>query len=128
MMPWELEDWLTDSGDRVLHRTADFGWSALSEAEQLIHSIWVLDTEIRNGGLSQYFLNRGVDEWRRLRELSRKVGLLSFESFASHVDQMILASDDPYSAIQNAPDDFDEEYYAMQEHMIGEVRNLLENR
>jgi len=51
MLPWHLEDWLTDTGGRVVEKEARFGNKSLSEQEQLILEIWILDTEARNIGM-----------------------------------------------------------------------------
>lgn len=56
-----LEDWLTDAGDRVVRKLAA-GVGALSSEERLVFEVWLLDTEARNGGLSQYFANHGLGQ------------------------------------------------------------------
>ena len=64
-LPWDLEDWLTEVGGQVVEKQAALGDSSLSKQDQLILAIWLLDTEARNGGLSQYFANHGVEQWEK---------------------------------------------------------------
>ncbi|MBA2238296.1 MAG: hypothetical protein H0W24_06300, partial [Lysobacter sp.] len=50
MLPWDLEDWLTDEGDNVVRKAAAAkGESALNEPERLLYELWLFDTEQRNG-------------------------------------------------------------------------------
>jgi hypothetical protein len=97
MLPWNLEDWLTEEGDRVvLMRTQS---AELSPRDQLIYEIWLLDTESRNGGLSQYFANRGIEQWRNCVAAASSGVTPSFLPFAGEVAAMIGGSDDPYQSL-----------------------------
>jgi hypothetical protein len=62
-LPRDLEDWFTSAGDRVMRKRATSGEASLSKEEKLIYELWLLDTEVRRGGLSQYFASRGLEEW-----------------------------------------------------------------
>lgn len=56
---WDLEDWITDVGaDLVEKRFANA--SSLTTMESAAYEIWLLDTEARNGGVSQYLCNHGL--------------------------------------------------------------------
>jgi hypothetical protein len=70
MLPLDLEDWLTEVGNQIVEKMASGGEAALTEKEKLIHEIWLLDTEARNGGLSQYFANWGLKQWERCHALA----------------------------------------------------------
>jgi hypothetical protein len=41
-MSWDLENWLTDEGDRVIRKMAASGLAALNRDERLIYEVWVL--------------------------------------------------------------------------------------
>ena len=99
MLPQDLEDWLTDEGDRVAR--ARIAKLPMSTVDQLIYEIWLLDTESRNGGLSQYFLNRGATQWESCRRCALAGLTPSFASFAAEVDGMIRGAADPYEAINS---------------------------
>ena len=104
MLPQDLEDWLTDAGDAVVRKPED----ARSEQEQLIHEIWLFDTEVRNGGVSQYFGNWGMDQWETCIAVTSRGAVPSFASFARQISRMIACADDPYEALielGSAPDD-----------------------
>jgi hypothetical protein len=83
-----LEDWLTDVGAQIVEKEAAFGHSSLSKQEQLILAIWLLDTEARNGGLSQYFANHGVEQWKKCVTLASPDVIPSFIPFAEAVTVM----------------------------------------
>ena len=51
-MPWDLEDWLTEIGDRVVRKMAASGPETLTPQERLIYEVWIFDTETRNCGVS----------------------------------------------------------------------------
>src|SRR5262247_2179263 len=97
MLPTDLEDWLTNEGDRVVH--ARVAGDSLSPLDSLIHEIWLLDTEARNGGLSQYFANHGTAQWQSCTRAALAGLTPSFAPFAAEVDAMIRRSEDPYQAI-----------------------------
>src|SRR5262249_18913933 len=97
MLPPNLEDWLTNEGDRVAH--ARVAGAALPPLDELIYEIWLLDTEARNGGLSQYFANCGTVQWQSCTRASLAGLTPSFAPFAAEVDAMIDRSEDPYQAI-----------------------------
>jgi hypothetical protein len=104
MLPQDLEDWLTDAGDAVVRKPHD----TRSEEERLIYEIWLLDTEARNGGVSQYFCNGGLDQWRRCVLEASRGTVPSFAPFASQITRMIAGTTDPYEALiqlGSAPDD-----------------------
>ena len=97
VLPGNLEDWLTDEGDRVVRaRAANL---PLSTVDQLIYEVWLLDTEARNGGLSQYFLNHGRAQWQSCSRAASAGLTPSFIPFAAEVEGMIRGADDPYEAI-----------------------------
>src|SRR5688500_8356789 len=97
MLPGNLEGWLTNEGDRVVR--AQVAGAFLSIMDRLIYEIWLLDTESRNGGLSQYFANRGRPQWRSCAHAASAGVTPSFLPFAAEVNRMIGDSDDPYQVI-----------------------------
>src|SRR6185436_4212959 len=99
MLPWDLEDWLTDEGDKVVHKAAAAdSRDALDPRERLLYEVWLLDTEQRNGGISQYFGNRGLEQWDALSRLAAPA-LPSFARFAAKVNAVVGRSEDPYRAV-----------------------------
>jgi hypothetical protein len=102
MLPSDLEDWLTDEGDRVVKKKANQGPGSLTDSEWLLYEIWLFDTEVRNGGLSQYFGNRGRSQWESLRGATKGWRLPAIDAFMAHVDQGILETNDPESALAAA--------------------------
>ena len=96
MLSWDLEDWLTEEGDRVVRKAAVANSvDALDARDRLLYEIWLFDTEQRNGGVSQYFGNRGLEQWDMLTRLAMPT-LLSFSSFAARVNEVVGRSHDPY--------------------------------
>jgi len=120
-LPWGLEDWLTDAGHRVVTKLAMRPGVLLSDRESLIYHIWLLDTEARNGGLSQYFCNAGIEQWNACVALASR-SLPSFLAFAEHVATLLKQSPDPYLAILNA--DGDGLWYDYQEMIVSELRSV----
>ena len=99
MLPWDLEDWLTDRGDEVARKSAAANSPDVLDArERLLYELWLFDTEQRNGGVSQYFCNHGMDQWDRLSRLATPT-LPSFASFAARVNEVIDGRADPYRAV-----------------------------
>ena len=125
VLPWELEDWLTDAGDRVVRMLGSAAEAMLTDRERLIYEIWLLDTEARNGGLSQYFCNAGIDQWNACVSLASSA-LPSFPAFAARVVMLLEQNPDPYLAILNAGgDNLWDEY---QEAVVSELRSITSPR
>jgi hypothetical protein len=124
-LPWDLEDWLTDAGDRVVRKLASSPEAVLTDRERLIHEIWLLDTEARNGGLSQYFCNWGVEQWNECGTLASSGALPSFAAFADRVTALLPRDTDPYLAVLNA--DGDDLWYDYQEAVVSELRSFAGN-
>jgi len=104
VLPQDLDDWLTDVGNAVVQKPEE----ARTEQERLIHEIWLLDTEARNGGVSQYFGNWGMDQWEICTAVTSRGAVPSFASFARQITHMIAGADDPYDVLielGSAPDD-----------------------
>jgi hypothetical protein len=121
MLPWDLEDWLTDEGARVVRKAAAAGTeSALGDREQLLYEFWLFDTEQRNGGVSQYFCNRGLAQWDTLSRLAAP-SLPSFATFAVKVNRIVGRSEDPYERVVNSGVDLDAWY---DEHHVRLVTEL----
>src|SRR5262245_90775 len=118
-LPWELEDWLTDAGDRVVRKLASAPAAVLPDRERLIYEVWLLDTEARNGGLSQYFCNGGIEQWNSCVALA-STSLPSFPAFAERVATLLKQAPDPYLAILNT--DSDDLWYEYQEAVVSELR------
>lgn len=127
-LPWDLEDWLTDVGDQVVCRKASEGDAALTAREKLIYEIWLLDTEVRNGGISQYFANRGMKQWEQCTALANAWPLSSFSPFARRVSDLLTGNADPYLALMARDAEATEVYYAYQIPIVTELREAVEKR
>jgi len=121
-LPLELENWLTEAGDVVVRKRASGG--VLSQREQLLFEIWALDTETRNGGLSQYFANRGLAQWNRC-EAACAGKLPSFMAFAKRVEAIISGKTDPYQALIECGTEADDLYYEYQTQIVRELQSAF---
>ncbi len=122
MLSWDLEDWLTEEGDKVVRKAASANSiDALDARERLLYEMWVFDTEQRNGGVSQYFFNRGLEPWDTLSQLAMPA-LLAFSSFAAKVNEVVGRSHDPYHAIINAVVDLDAWYGQYRVRLVTELQ------
>jgi len=122
-LPFDLEDWLTDAGDSVVRKLASSSEAALTDRERLVYEIWLLDTEARNGGLSQYFCNCGLKQWNSCVALASAAALPSFPAFADRVNDLLRRDPDPYLAILNA--DADDLWYDHQTAVVSELRSAV---
>ena len=126
MLPWDLEEWLSDEGGKVVEKRATLGDAALSDQERLLYEVWLFDTETRNGGVSQYFCNRGNSQWLALcaTAMSR---LPSFQTFADSVNQIVSGQSDPYEAVIESGDALDDAYESVQIRLVQEVQAWLQS-
>ena len=125
MKPPELDTWLTEEGDRLVRKIATtHGVDALDARERLVYEIWLFDTEQRNGGVSQYFCNRGLEQWRTLSEIA-STALTSFVPLAEVVNQVIDNSTDPYRALIKSAVNLDAYYQMHRVRLLAELRSLL---
>ena len=120
MITGELEDWLCEIGHIVVRKQA--AGTPLSSQEQLIYEIWLLYTETRNGGLSQYFCNHGSEQWRCCVATALAGGVASFRPFAVRVDEMIAGAIDPYDALIEEGQFPDNVYYEYESSIVEELR------
>lgn len=125
MLSWPLEDWLTDEGDRVVQLKAS--GKSLSDADLLLYHVWLLDTESRNGGLSQYFCNRELAAWNACLACTSKANLRSFRPFRAEVEALINTTEDPYEAIMEAGESADELWDKHSEAVVRELHEHLKH-
>ncbi len=95
---------------------------SLSPMEQVVYEIWALDTQARNGGLSQYFCNYGLERWCGCIASAIAVGLTSFGPFAQQVGTLIAGTRDPYKALIKKGSAGDEIYAAHSSHIVRKLR------
>lgn len=126
MLTWDLEDWITDVGaDLVEKRFANT--SNLTTMESAVYEIWLLDTEARNGGVSQYFCNHGLQQWAACQTAVVAVGLNSFYAFADALNAIIGTAQDPYEVIRAQGDPAEDLWYSYQSAVVQELRWLYQN-
>lgn len=126
MLAWDLEDWITDEGADALDRfLVDPG--SLSAAEAAVYQIWLLDTEARNGGLSQYFCNHGRAQWEACQVACAVLRIESFKPFASALNEIVGTSEDPYEVIVQLGESAENLWYSYQPAVIGELRAAYNN-
>jgi hypothetical protein len=121
MLGWDLEDWITDVGARLLEKQA-IDPRSLTPTETLVVEIWLLDTEARNGGLSQYFFNNGLSQWQTC--VAAAHCLNTFRPFVEAVKEMIHGADDPFEAIRSRGNDGEDLWYKYQAPVIVELRQM----
>ncbi len=121
-LPFDLEDWLTETGDQIVRKKAAGGFGAISTREQIVYEVWLFDTETRNGGVSQYFCNRGLERWNALLELAHKLGLPRLTEFAGKVNAVVAGTDDPYEAVLGANVNLDAVYEQQQTEVVAELQ------
>ena len=123
MLSWDLEDWITETGAALVERHF-LDPQSLTPQETLLFEIWLLDTEARNGGLSQYFLNRGITQWLKCISAARDGGLSAFAPFVDATNAIIGSSSDPYDAINSAGDSAENLWYTYQPAVIKQLMEL----
>lgn len=125
MLPLDLEDWLTDEGDKVVRKAAAANSrDVLTPRERLLYEFWLFDTEQRNGGVSQYFGNRRRAHWDVLSRLAAPA-LASFPSFAAKINAVIDGSDDPYESVVGSGVDLDAWYEEHQLRLVTELQKAV---
>lgn len=123
MKPLELENWIVGEGDRIIRKAADTSLNALEARDQLIYEIWLFDTEQRNGGVSQYFCNRGLERWETLSKMALPA-VPSFGPFADVVNRVVSRSIDPYQTILNSDVDLDACYEKCRTNLLLELKEM----
>jgi hypothetical protein len=124
-MPWDLEDWLTEIGDRVVRKIAVSGLDSLTPKEQLIYEVWAFDTDTRNGGVSHYFGNRGIAQWKSMRAASQPWVVPRLNKFMDDVDKLISQGSDPEVIARRASPPIEEVYWSShQSGIVEELRGL----
>jgi len=126
MMPWNLEDWITDAGADVLDKRMA-GPDTLSPVEELLYQIWLLDTEARNGGLSQYFCNHGLAQWHACEKATLAGGLSTFAPFAEALNGILAGALDPYTAIRERGDVAEDLWFKYQPAVVQQLKALCQN-
>jgi len=128
MLSRELEDWLTEIGDQIVQKKAARGYAALSSREQVVYEVWLFDTETRNGGVSQYFCNRGLERWSALVGLARIFALPRLLESVEKVNAVVGDSDDPYRTVLEANVKLDTAFEQRQTEIVAELRAFAEPR
>lgn len=123
---WNLEDWLTDVGASLVERRFANA-SSLTTMESAVYEVWLLDTEARNGGVSQYFCNHGLQQWVACQAAALAVGLTTFRAFADALNAIIGATQDPYEVIRANGDPAEDLWYFYQPAVVQELSVLYQN-
>ena len=126
MLPWDLEDWITDTGADVLEKRLANA-NALSSIEELIYQIWLLDTEARNGGMSQYFCNHGVEQWQACQAVAHAGKLSAFVPFSDALNSIVAGTPDPYFAIRELGDPAEDLWLRYQLGVVQQLKGLWHN-
>ncbi len=119
MLPLDLEQWLTEAGDRVLHRPQPW-----SPGDQLLHEVWLFDTQARNGGVPQYFGNY-PERWPTLLERTAQA-LPEFEPVAAAVERVIAGADDPFEPALAAEAALDAVWEEHRERVVAALRAVTD--
>jgi hypothetical protein len=119
---WELEDWLLKAGERVARKIVTA--ASLSPVERLIREFWLFDIETRNGGVSQYFCNHGLQQWQALKAAWLPDAVPSLGPLIAKVDRIISSAPDPYLATLNASPGIEDFYEEHQLNVRRELRQL----
>jgi hypothetical protein len=125
IVDWELEDWLLDTGGIVEVKAIAGG--ILSPIEQLIREFWVFDMQTRNGGVSQYFVNYGREQWMELHAAWLPELVPSLEPILNEVDRLIAGEKDAYLATLEASPKIEEFYESYQLAVRRELRRAYQN-
>jgi hypothetical protein len=119
-LPNELDDWLTEAGDFVVQKRAT--GEPIDSNEQLIYEIWLLDTQVRNGGVSQYFCNC-PENWEKCVTLAKSEALVLFEPFARELNNVLSGARDAYTRILNRESEAGRLYHTHAPNFVAELRN-----
>ncbi|HEX2661142.1 MAG TPA: hypothetical protein VHU40_22840 [Polyangia bacterium] len=124
MLPDDLEDWLTEEGDRVVQKVAAAGAASLNRRERLVYEIWLFDTEQRNGGVSQYFANWGREHWDTLCAVAIPL-LPRFSAFAACVHEVVAEAADAYLAVLESDGALDRAYEECRASLVSDLRRAV---
>lgn len=70
----DMERLLSTEWERICDEEQTRGFAGLSHADQVFHCIWILETELNNGGFSQYMFNSTGDRALAAVNALREVG------------------------------------------------------
>lgn len=73
----DLEFWLLEAGDAILHKKADSGWESLTATELAIYHLWVIDYAVRNSGSLEPVADFEPDAVALLQRFAEKHNLTS---------------------------------------------------
>ena len=121
---WELNDWFLNAGERAERKRIALGTESLSAYERLLLEVWLLDLETENGGVSQYFCNRGLDQWRILQSVWIVDKVPSLGPIITEIERVIASEFDPYLATLDASPGIEDFYDTHQPCVLAELRAL----
>ena len=106
---YDLEDWLLNAGEKAARK--EIAGVALSPLERLTREFWSFDLQAMNGGVSQYFCNKGLAGWQSFKaawlpEIVPSLGIIFTE-----VDRVIVDSTDAFNATLSASEEINCLYY-----------------
>jgi hypothetical protein len=123
---WDLEDWLLDAGEQVTHKLIEHGLASLTPVERLVREFWLMDNQTRNGGVSQYFCNLGLEQWQSLREAWEAADVPGLWPIIAEIERLTASYDDPYLAALAASPAIEEFYELHQQQVKAELKRLVE--
>lgn len=108
----DLETWLIEAGDIVIHKKAQQGESALSDSEHAVYWMWLIDYSVRNAGC-----------FGPLEDMGAKTALSDLARFAQDKRLSILPS---WLQLSDNEEAFCSTYYQRFDSACGELRDYYD--
>lgn len=108
-MTFDLETWLLEVGDEIIHKKVECEYVGLSDIEKAIYCLWVIDYAVRNSGT--------LEPMREIHETA----LAELVAF-SHQEKLVGLS----ALLELAADEaeFCEKYYGLFDGACAEIKQI----
>jgi hypothetical protein len=124
----ELVELIYDKACELYFET--FGES-LDKADKAISdflAIWTLDSEVKNGGFDQFFLNNGLEYGNEAVNGFTRIGAKNFATLTEKAIEIFKNQDSEFETKRNPDfDDLDDEYYDMESWMSLQIEYIRDN-
>ena len=77
----DLETWIIDFGDNIIHKAHEQGEMSLSSAEKAVYDLWAVDYAVRNAGDMEALEDLRPTAAIDLAEFLRTIGQLDLASY-----------------------------------------------
>ena len=124
----ELVELIYDKACELYFGTFGESLDKVDKALSAFLAIWTLDSEVKNGGFDQFFLNNGLEYGKEAVNGFTRIGAKNFSTLTEKAIEIFKKQDSEFENKRNPDfDNLDDEYYGLESWKNLQIKYIREN-